>query len=882
MATVHVLYVLLVFLYMVSVLVCPSASADPVLENATVTDSLGNIADSDSKITWSPLTTGQSYKAGSPARISQSLEPYYNLVHSFINSVFAAGIPYEIANKALTNDLGDVMSNYSNYTSYFVGYAICVAIGVLFLAIFPIVACCVCCCRCCCKNCGGRNIQPKKEATNQLRKYAFSLVLFILIAFLFAGAACIYVNNSNTSTALNQISTDTKNNLDDVRTYMNNTQQQIVHLGRDYFNFMKIVIFRDFDNIAYFVGLPIRQDIESGTDIRTTLATVLTLETDITNIDTSLTNIETKTAALTTSINSLSTSLSDVRTNLNNIQSSCSCTLPDFSGADVNVNTNNFPIMTAPRSSIDAAKGINLTAKVIEAEQELDSIPDRVKTDSQTTVNSLKGTINGLSDSIDPMINQVTDMNKMVSGENATIDLDGISEQVEKLGDVLKTYDKYRWYGGVALASVVLLITVLALLGLLLGTMASCASSSPPHKRGTISQAGGCCLTVSAVLVFLIADLLMLLTVLPFMLGAPMHRFMCQPLTDLEELEKIIQLYNDHDVGAGKYFLGKMLLNNDTIPLTVTGMLRDCQNGKSVYEAFKLSSKFNIDSLLDYTSTLDVQTEIDSVNVDLSSISIYNTDLKNQLQDIKDAVNISFSSFYTEMSNSPAGADLSALATQLESVGAGAPYQGQLDTQAAELRRIESEEYAYVQGNITALNTSVAAMEAAVSGLPTTITNLDNSLLAADAYVQANGSDVVRNRLNEYVNRLLGIVNSYTGFALSSVKTNVGQCQPVWNIYNTLLIYTFCYNIMDCFNGFWFSLGWCIFFFLPSIIFSMKLAKYFKKMDRDPNGSSHSLASMNKVHPAPGSVINPYDFPNQKAGTRQGNKNKIHPSLDDW
>ena len=33
-------------------------------------------------------------------------------------------------------------------------------------------------------------------------------------------------------------------------------------------------------------------------------------------------------------------------------------------------------------------------------------------------------------------------------------------------------------------------------------------------------------------------------------------------------------------------------------------------------------------------------------------------------------------------------------------------------------------------------------------------------------------------------------------------------------------------------NAFWFSLGWCMIFFIPSIILSIKLSKYYRKMKR--------------------------------------------------
>lgn len=32
-------------------------------------------------------------------------------------------------------------------------------------------------------------------------------------------------------------------------------------------------------------------------------------------------------------------------------------------------------------------------------------------------------------------------------------------------------------------------------------------------------------------------------------------------------------------------------------------------------------------------------------------------------------------------------------------------------------------------------------------------------------------------------------------------------------------------------NGFWFSIGYCLFFFIPAIIFCVKLAKHYRRMD---------------------------------------------------
>ena len=44
-----------------------------------------------------------------------------------------------------------------------------------------------------------------------------------------------------------------------------------------------------------------------------------------------------------------------------------------------------------------------------------------------------------------------------------------------------------------------------------------------------------------------------------------------------------------------------------------------------------------------------MEKEIDKINVDLSGVEVYPASLSTQLTDLKDAVNIDFNEFYTEV-----------------------------------------------------------------------------------------------------------------------------------------------------------------------------------------------------------------------------------------
>ncbi|XP_053407418.1 prominin-1-A-like isoform X1 [Mercenaria mercenaria] len=711
-----------------------------------------------------------------------------------------------------------------------------------FLLIFPIVACCFCCCRLC-GNCGGKRQQLQKNTDSVCRKYTFSGILFVSTVFVMVGTICIFINNENMTTTLNNIPDTAEDNLNDVRTFVNNTVNEATHIVTENFQFVQAALYRDLDNIAFLVGLTLKTDIEDKTNITNTLTSAYSLSDSLDNADAALSAIESNKTAMETAVTDLQTALTDVTNTLDAVFTTCGANCPavgrpDYNGSSPDIDTSAFPDLSDARTSMDDAKGTNLTEEIINGEAEVDDIPDRVVRDSNTTREDLKTTISDLSDDLEDIVDQISDVNNRISGENATIDLDKLILDIKDYKEMLETYDKYRWYGGVGLASICLLVIVFDTIGLLFGIFGT-STSTPPDQRGCISNCGGIMLMVSAALIFIFSAFLMLLTFLTFIPGAPIHKVFCEPVTDLEELERYLTIYNDQQVGEGKYFFADIVLGNDTIPLTVTDALKNCKDGQGAFTAFKLDNRFDLADMLNYSKTLDVQAEVDAINVNLSSVKIYSSSLQTQLSDLKDAVNISFTDFYTELDSNITIVNLSSLADDLDAyadlIGEATAKAG-IKAEANKLRAIEAEEYAYVESNVTALNTSVAEMDAVVSNIPTMVDNLDYGLQTADDYIQNNGSDVLRSILNTYANRLLGIIDSYVAFTDDAVKNQMGSCEPVWNIYNSLLVYTFCYNLMDCFNGFWFSLGWVIFFFMPSVIFSVKLAKYFRQMDRADDG----------------------------------------------
>ncbi|MCJ8749199.1 hypothetical protein PDJAM_G00173620 [Pangasius djambal] len=78
----------------------------------------------------------------------------------------------------------------------------------------------------------------------------------------------------------------------------------------------------------------------------------------------------------------------------------------------------------------------------------------------------------------------------------------------------------------------------------------------------------------------------------------------------------------------------------------------------------------------------------------------------------------------------------------------------------------------------------------------------------------------------------MGYLKQYVNWVQLSLTMEVAQCKPISNIIDSLEIVG-CSFIVDSVNTFWFGLGGCCLFLIPSIIMSVKLAKFYRRMDTE-------------------------------------------------
>uniref|UniRef100_A0ABM0MQ15 Uncharacterized protein LOC102804422 n=1 Tax=Saccoglossus kowalevskii TaxID=10224 RepID=A0ABM0MQ15_SACKO len=154
----------------------------------------------------------------------------------------------------------------------------------------------------------------------------------------------------------------------------------------------------------------------------------------------------------------------------------------------------------------------------------------------------------------------------------------------------------------------------------------------------------------SAGFCFIFACFYMFLTTFPFLIGAPLQKFVCKPILSGDLWEQTIDNYDGWSEG---YFLGDLVFQNSSIELTMTGVLKDCGDNKTPYKALKLDNLNLLDQYLDFEQYLNASEFDDMKNVDFSNIEIMSDETEDNLNDFKNAgvQNIDWTAYEAELND---------------------------------------------------------------------------------------------------------------------------------------------------------------------------------------------------------------------------------------
>uniref|UniRef100_A0AAQ6ANC4 Prominin 1 b n=1 Tax=Amphiprion ocellaris TaxID=80972 RepID=A0AAQ6ANC4_AMPOC len=700
----------------------------------------------------------------------------FHMVHAFLYVVQPNSFPK-----------GEIIT----WIHYEAGFIVCATLGIAFVVLVPIIATCFCVCRCC-ENCGGEMHQRQRKNADCHRGF-FTASLIAISVFIILGVLIAYAANHNVSTQIRSTRRLINTNMRDLKTFANNTPAQVEYLTAQYTT-AKNKVLSDLDNIGPLLGGRIHSQLEK--EVVPSLDTALRMAGAMRETKEALETVNTSLEVLQDGMGKLQASVTGERASLSNTLSDPACTngavsptcntiRSTLSQLGVNADYSKLPDVSHALVNINTILRTDLSNIVQKGYASFNDTPKLVKEQTKNIVSGVKGML-------DKIGTEITSFSKMFPVEaslaNFTTFLNERQKAIESFYPQIDQMDFYRWIGCVAVLCMVVLVLAFNVLGLLCGTCGY-DKQATPTTRGCLSNTGGNLLMAGVGFSFIFAWVLMAIVTSLFVAGGNIEKMICEPLANRQLFKIIDTPFLVHP--EKKNFLPGMLFQNPNIDLTLGSMYRECYENNGLYHALQLETMFNINSFLNRT-VVSVALIVKCVQVDLQNVTLLEQAGRDNLINFANSGigQIDYDAYLTEVNKGVTLVDLLSFATDLEAQADQLPrgaLENALRGHASSIRLIHREQ--------------VVPMEQAM-GLFNERTILQPWSLNYNHSSETKG----------YVQSLVGYFRQYTEWVKNSVS---------------ILLFLFLKNT------FWFGLGGCCILLIPSIIFSVKLAKYYRRMDTE-------------------------------------------------
>ncbi|XP_016350211.1 prominin-1-A-like isoform X11 [Sinocyclocheilus anshuiensis] len=771
----------------------------------------------------------------------------FNMMHAFLYVVQPNPFPEDLVIRVAKDKFGAIQSEYQKPENivltlqviyYEIGFVVCTALGLLFTVLLPLVGLLFCLCRCC-DNCGGEMHQRQRKNADCLRGLLTTLLLtttFIITA----GVLCAYAANQNLSSQLKSMRRLVKSNLKDLHTFANQTPAQIDYLISQYGKVKHHVLY-DLENIGLLLGGRIHEEL--GKDVQPALNAALSMTGTMRDTKDALENVSLTLETLQEGTVKLQANLSLVRGSLSNalndpvctdVRSSEIChnirsTLPRL---EIAANYSSLPDVTNQLDKVNEVLKTDLSQIVEKGFTSFNDTPTLVKDQTRNIVEGVKVLLDDIGSNITTfnklflVHSSLTNFTKMISHTHSQIK--DIYPQVDQM-------DFYRWICCITLCCMVVLILAFNFLGLLCGILGFDRHATPT-TRGCVSNTGGNLLMAGVGFSFLFSWVLMGVITVLFFVGGNLEKLVCEPF-QTRQLFKVLDTPNLVN-SAWRNFIPGYLYNDPEMDLTAYSLYSNCKDNRGIYSALHLDKIFNISAFFNTSVySKDVSRKFEGMKVDLRDIILLESEGKQNLISFTETgINeIDFAAYLKEVNKGVTRINLVDFARQLDAQAdqlSKGTLQTSLKGHANTIRQIHIQQVIPLEQSMSTLNQSIRLLERTSSDLPVRVRDVLAAIDATQFLISHNATFVVNQETEKYKQTIIGYFKQYIDWIRTSLALEVATCKPLSNIVDTAEILG-CSFLLDSMNTFWFGLGCSTLFLLPSIILSVKLAKFYRRMDTE-------------------------------------------------
>ncbi|XP_008826406.1 prominin-2 isoform X2 [Nannospalax galili] len=748
------------------------------------------------------------------------LDPLYGTVRRFLSVVQLNSFPSELV-KALLNEPSSVKMD--QVVRYEAGYVVCAVIAGLYLLAVPTTGLCFCCCRCR-RRCGGRvKTEHKALACERGTLMAFLLLTTLV---LLVGMVCAFITNQHTHRQTGPSVEAVPETLLSLRGLVSDVPKELQAVAEQ-FSLPQERVSKELDGVGESLGNTIHSQLKST--VYLVLASVHSLGQGLQDSMDHLRILNATSVELQEGQQRLEPPLQAHRDRLRTLLQESGChgdckgALSQADALELGADFSQVPPVNDVLHRLKGVPEANFSSMVQEENNTFNNLPLLVAVQTTSVVKDLKKAL----------VEQPEGVKMLAQGFPGSEAASHWSQALEKLDQYsrpylqkVQQYEMYRWIVGCVLCSTVLLVVICNLLGLSLGIWGLSAREDPSHSE-IKGEAGARFLMVGVAFSFLFAAPLILLVFATFLVGGNVQTLVCQNLEN-GELYKFADTPGNLPPSMNLSHLLGLKKN-----VSVLQAYRQCKAGAALWEVLQLNDSYDLDRHLNirqYTHRL--QQELQNFKVDVKDLDLLSPTAHRDLEALQGSglEKIHYSDFLVQIQKPVVKTDMEQLAQELEGLAQAqnnSLLEQQLKDEAKGLRKLYQEKVVPQQSLVAKLNLSVRALESFAPKLQVETSDVLGNVTHLKGKLPTWASHILRNASECFLNREMGYFSQYVAWVREEVTQHIATCQPLSGALDNGRV-ILCDMMADPWNAFWFCLGWCTFFLIPSIIFAVKTSKYFR------------------------------------------------------
>ncbi|XP_049293875.1 prominin-like protein isoform X4 [Anopheles funestus] len=733
------------------------------------------------------------------------------------------------------------------------------AVCIIMIAIMPIMGLCLCCCRCF-GGCGGRS-QPFDKKHDTCRRAILGFLLICSTSALVFGVVVAFVTNSYMQHGVENITISARHGVHDTRLYLKSTSSHIDHvLNKNYQE-----LNNDLKQMLNDASGTIIKRLEEQSKAEK-LTTLYQFVEDLPGISKNLEKMKQLTSELRITASQLNDGLRGVKrellTSLNKCGTQeCIKVMEDYKIGRLNVNgidynsiqDRYFPrlpdlsdIIESVKELMDSSLGSAIRKGVKQMEQlkstlnqtVLENIP-KVQAASDSTGNAIREVSNLLTSRLSNVADTL--------GNNSYKHLDTADEYIQQ-------YSIYRYYAGLGISSVLLLILICLVFGLLCGI---CGKRPDGYGDDCCNKgAGGRFLIFAVAIIFLTFSVILAVALASFLVGTLTRRAACDSLRDpandqivsyIDQFVDLNRLYADLRAQAERSRT-KLQVSDNMEQVSIGQVIMACQQNESIYKVLKLNNFVDIDTIREFPEQYGITRELNALTlkIKINPVQILTPEATEDIKALQASKLNEFDvdKFTDNLTYNITEYNLNEIAQKLRDVADRVPPGKEMNDIKVNLKNqalhLSSYQTNLVDPMIVSTNELIklsttldSSLKFGEESFSKAIDKFLTQIKEAEIYINKHGMTFVQNITEELVTGFTNQIYAYIKFVIDSTQDDIGLCGPMYNVYESVIVAS-CQRIVDPFNGFWAGVVWCLLLFLPSIIFGVKLSTLYQKSDPYP------------------------------------------------